>query len=112
MQTQTATKLFTGQPQPLGGLSNEDELAKACPDKFKSGNSWSDYAMQLFFKGGNISNWKWKSDDKAERNRQMGCFRGVLGTFSLRHEDKEAVAGWMLSEMLTEVPEYVPGKKN
>ena len=42
----------------------------------------------------------------------MGCFQGVLGTFGLRHEDKEAVAGWMLSEMLAEVPEYIPGKKN
>lgn len=109
MEAKTATVLFTGQPQPLGGLSNEDELAKACPDEFRSDNPWSDYAMKIFFEGGSTANWKWKSDDKAERNRQIGCFQSVLGTFSLPHEDKEAVAGWMLSEILTEVPEHIPG---
>lgn len=111
MQTQS-TVLFSGRPEPFGGLSNEDELVKACPDKFKGDNAWSNYAMQLFYKGGNIANWKWKTEDKTERHRQLGCFRGLLGTFGIKHEHKEAVAGWMLSEMLSEIPEYVPGEKN
>lgn len=101
-------KLFAGKPQLFGGLSNERELAEVCPDEFKSGNVWSSYAMKLFFCGGNIGNWEWKSDDKEICKHQMGCFNGLLGTFDLRHQDKEAVAGWMLSEMLTEVPEYIP----
>ena len=105
METQTATGLFAGQPQVLGGLSNEDELARACPVEFKNRNPWSNYAMRLFYSGGNIANWKWKSNDEAERSRQMGCLHGLLGTFGLPHEDKGAVAGWMLSEMLAEVPE-------
>ena len=104
--------LFTGVPQPLGGLSNEDELTETCPDEFKGNNPWSSYANQIFFRGANISNWKWKSDDEGEQQRQIGCFHGLLGTFGISHEDKSAVAGWMLSEMLTEVPEYVPGKEN
>ena len=112
METQTTSPLFAGQPWPLGGLSNERELAKTCPPKFKNGNAWSSYASRVFFGGANIANWKWKSDDEAVRRHQKGCFHGLLGTFDLKHEDKEAVAGWMLSEMLTEVPEYVLGKKD
>jgi hypothetical protein len=100
-------QLFAGSPEPFGGLNNEDELAKACPEEFQGDNPWSDYAMKLFYFGGNIKNWKWKSEDKAVKNKQFACFHGLLGTFGLRNEDKEAVAGWMLSEMLTEVPEYI-----
>lgn len=108
---QAATLLFAGRPEFLGGLTNEEELAKACPGQFRDDNSWSNYTMQLFFRGGTVSNWEWKSDDKAERTRQFNCFHGLLGTFGLSQADKEAVAGWMLSEMLKEVPEYIPPKK-
>ena len=100
--------LFAGQPEPLGGLTNEDELARLCPDEFKDDNQWSHYAMQLFYRGGNIANWKWKTDDLQTRCRQRACFNGLLVTFGLSHEDKTSVAGWMLSEMLSEVPERVP----
>jgi hypothetical protein len=41
---------------------------------------------------------------RQQKNKQFSCFRGLLGSFCLPHEGKEAVAGWMLSEMLTEVP--------
>lgn len=104
--------LFIGKPELLGGLSNEQELAQACPEKFKDNNPWSTYAMKLFYMGGNIENWKWKSNDLAERSTQRNCFEGLLGSWDVRHEDKESIAGWMLSEMLTEVPVYVPNKTN
>lgn len=105
-------ELFAGEPNFLGGLSNEQELALVCPKKFKEENPWSSYAMKLFYKGGNIANWKWKSDDLAERNTQRNCFEGLLGSWDVRHEDKGSIAGWMLSVMLTEVPVYVPNKTN
>ena len=108
----TTIQLFAGQPEPFGGLSNERDLAKACPPEFKKDNAWSSYASRVFFNGANIANWKWKSTDEAVRRHQKGCFHGLLGTFDLSHQDKEAVAGWMLSEMLTETPKYVPGKKD
>jgi hypothetical protein len=104
-------KLFAGKPEMLGGLTNEDELAGLCPEEFKKKNSWSDYAMTLFYRGGNIANWKWKSDDDTLRKHQRGCFSGLLGTFGLRHQDKQSVAGWMLSEMLSEVPEHIPSEE-
>jgi hypothetical protein len=104
-------RLFAGQPGILGGLSNEDELAGLCPEEFKNKNPWSDYAMKLFYRGGNIANWKWKSNYGSARRHQRGCFSGLLGTFSLPYQAKTAVAGWMLSEMLSEVPEYVPDEE-
>jgi hypothetical protein len=104
-------RLFAGHPGILGGLSNEDELAKLCPKEFEKNNPWSDYAMKLFFCGGNIANWKWKTDDTVTRRHQRDCFSGLLGTFELSHNDKTAVAGWMLSEMLAEVPAYVPNEE-
>lgn len=103
--------LFEGEPGFLGGLSNEAELAKQCPDSFKGRNAWSDYASDIFFKGANIKNWKFKDPDKKVQQKQMSCFKGLLSSFDIAHEDKEAVAGWMLSEMLIEVPEYQSPKE-
>ena len=107
----TTTILFAGEPEMLGGLSNERELVKECPPEFLRDNPWSDYASKAFFQGAKIVNWTWKSNDPAERRRQMACFQGLLGTFGIGHNEKESVAGWMLSEMLAEVPEYVPPDK-
>ena len=102
--------LFEGEAGLLGGLSNEEDLVKQCPDSFKENNSWSDYASKLFFSGGTIGNWKYKDTEKEKQIKQFSCFKGLLSTFGIPHEDKEAIAGWMLSEMLVEVPKYVPKK--
>jgi len=103
------SKLFSGRIEPMGGLSNENELAKECPADFKnSHNPWTNYACHLFFEGANIGNWKWKSTDKKEKSKQLKFLHGLLSGFGLGHAEKEAVAGWMLSEMLSEVPEHVP----
>lgn len=103
-------KLFSGTPGFLGGLSNEEKLVKLCPDEFKTENPWSHAASLLFFCGGKTTDWKWRSPDKAERGRQRACFEGLLRGFGLQHESKEAIAGWMLSEMLSEVPEVETSK--
>ena len=105
-------RLFAGEPGVFGGLSNEDELVKICPDEFiDRHNKWSEYCSKIFFSGADISNWKWKVEHKTEQLNQLRCFRALLGSFAIKHEHKEAVAGWMLSEMLTEVPEYLKGKE-
>lgn len=100
--------MFTGESSYFGGLSNEIELAEKCPEEYKTDNLWSQYAMMLFFRGGNISNWEWQSEDIEECKKQRACFHALMGSFGLPHEDKEAVAGWMLSKMLKKVPEYLP----
>jgi len=89
-----------------GEKLDEFELSEVCPSEFIKRNLWSDYADYLFFNGGNISNWKWKSANKEERDWQLGCFSSILGTFTLSHQEKIAVGGWMLSEMLAEIPNY------
>ncbi len=104
-------QLFSGSPLPFGGLSNELELAKACPPEFRKLNPWSAYADRLFFAGADISNWQWTSSNPDVRSKQLACLRGLLGTFELSHDDKEAVSGWMLSQMLAAVPEHLPPQR-
>ena len=101
-------ELFSGEAMPLGGLSNEEELVKLCPREFyEPSNPWSTLGMKIFHKGAVISNWKWKSDDLEVKEDQAACLHGLLGTYNIGHHDKRAVAGWMLSEMLSEVPEHI-----
>lgn len=109
--TQLRETMFSGTPNPFGGLSNEDALVRACPKNFKETNPWSDYAMRLFFSGGDISKWNWKTSDIEVAKKQKAVFSSFLRSWGPKHEDKEAVAGWLLSEMLEEVPEYVEAKK-
>jgi len=104
-------KLFAGEGQLFGGLSNEEELIEICPAEFKNGNAWSSYAMALFYEGANIKNWKWKLTDNKAKGHQLSCLKGLLGTFGIPHQDKLAIAGWMLSEMLNEIPEHIPVPK-
>lgn len=99
-----SSTLFSGTALGFGGLSNEKELVAACPQEFKKTNAWSYAAMMYLCGEVNASAWTLKSPDDAERQRQRHCFRGLLSGFDLSHEDKAAVAGWMLSEMLSEVP--------
>ena len=96
--------LFAGKPGFLGGLSNERELVRHCPADFKRGNKWTKAASTIFFRGADPSKWAWRTTDRGERQKQLACLRGALMGFDLKHEDKEAICGWMLSEMLTEVP--------
>ncbi|MDD5696583.1 MAG: hypothetical protein PHO90_01240 [Candidatus Pacebacteria bacterium] len=102
----TKDDLFAGKPEPLGGLSNERDLVEICPDDFKSmANPWTDYAADLFYNGGSIKDWKWKTLDAEKQKQQLRCLSGILGGCDLGHEEKLALAGWMLSEMISEIPD-------
>lgn len=106
------TILFSGKASPFGGLSNEQELVNICPKEFKRDNKWSDLADMIFFKGADTRNWKYKSLDKDTQNKQKTCLMGLLSTFGIKHEDKSAVGGWMLSEILEELPNFLPNPKS
>lgn len=99
-------ELFAGKPGFLGGLSNEQDLVRYIPEKFKTwhGNDWTRFAENIFFRGEDMSKWVWRSNDLEERKRQRACLRAALGGWDLPHEQKVMLCGWMLSEMLTEVP--------
>lgn len=106
MSTSTnTTDLFAGTPSPFGGLSNERELVAVIPDEFRRhNNAWTRYAGTVFFRGADLRSWKWRATDAQTQKRQMACFKAAISGWDLAHEEKEALCGWMLSEMLTEVP--------
>lgn len=109
-ETTAVEQLFAGQPRLFGGLSNERELVAMLPPEFPARfvrpftNPWIEAASRIFFAGAKTSEWKWRSEDADVRQHQIECFAGALKGFDLKHEEKEALCGWMLSEMLTEVP--------
>lgn len=107
MKDQTAMKdqLFSGTVNIIGCLSNEHELVKHIPKEFRDWNNpWCRHSMDIFFRGGNTKDWKWRSSDQQVRNQQLRCWKAALSSFETKHEDKVALVGWMLSKMLTEVP--------
>ena len=89
-----------------------DNLSEKCPMEFgDSSNEWTAYAFKVILgKGATIENWEWKSDDELTRQEQLKYFRAVCSSpreCSSRHW---RIAGWMLSEMLIKVPEYISKK--
>ena len=100
--------LFTGEAQPTGGLSNEDELAVACPPEFDSNNPWAQYAERLFYLGADISSWEYTDETPDKARPKLLRLHALLGSFELDQDRKFAVAGWMLSIMLSALPEFVP----
>jgi hypothetical protein len=78
---------------------------KLCPKEFKKeGNPWSVYANKIIESGQIDSRgWQWKTEDKEEREKQLFILDKWLGIF-LPCKEKIAAAGWMLSEILSEVP--------
>lgn len=100
--------LFSGTSGSMGGLSNERELVEKCPVQFREENAWSAYANLLYYFGGATIAWQWKTADENEKRAQLMCLQLLVGSFDLMHEDKMAVAGWMLSCMLHDVPIHTP----
>lgn len=83
----------------------EQELVRHIPAEFQKGNKWTDAANAIFFSGSKVSNWKWKTKNEKERSHQFKCFRVLLSSWNLKHEQKQALCGWALSEMLTSPPQ-------
>lgn len=105
MGLQEAEKLFAGSCMPRGGLSNARELGELCPAEFRGDNPWTKAATEFFHLRLKPSNWHWASKDSKECLIRLSCFLGIFASTSLVYDDKMAVAGWMLSEMLAEVPQ-------
>lgn len=104
--------LFKGEQEEFGGLGNESDLLEICPAEFKKNhyNKWVKYAEAMYCYGADVSDWKWKSDHEKEREKQWSCLQAILKSPDLSQNDKNALAAWMLSEMLLEVPKYLPLK--
>lgn len=95
----------------FGNIPNYSEVLEACPKEFFSNryNEWSEFAMKIFFKGltkDEFAQLVFKSNDANVQTAQLTYLQAWLGSYVPRHEDKEAVCGWLLSEMLTECPKF------
>ena len=110
MNAPTEPELFSGKPLSMGGLSNELKLVKLCPPEFRSDNPWSDLAARELRHPAETSNWKWKIKYAFMREQYLDRYHALLGSEGLEFPDRIAIGGWMLSEMLTEVPQYIPEK--
>lgn len=99
--------LFSGTAKVFGGVTNEAELDKTCPGEFRDPrNPWNAYVRYLLEPGSNKRASKFKSNNLEEINKQIGLFKAIIRSFDLSRESKIAVASWMLSEILEEIPEY------
>ena len=106
--------LFSGIFCIDGGLTNDDMgyLSEKSPTGFgDSSNEWTKYAFKVIIEGGaSIENWEWKSDDELIKQKQLKYFRAICLSPRECSQRHWAIAGWMLSEMLINVPEYIARK--
>jgi len=108
--------IFVVGCSPFGGQTNVKELAELCPQEFKErSNLWKGHAIWLKCKDDSYiyylaRDWVWKSEDRSVRSRQLSCLLNLVNTKNdmISRNDISAVVGWMLSEMLNEVPNIVP----
>jgi hypothetical protein len=101
-----------------GRLTNEISLIRDCPLEFQTPiNPWTDYVLTLFKNGGGMfTNWEWQRfyanerANEAEKSKRQRCFADMFRTSnsSFPPAKRATVLGWMLSEMLVEVPVYKP----
>lgn len=104
MAKKTTNILFTGTPIFTGGLTNEQELAGACPESFTMDNEWVAFAKTVTATGIRVAEWRWRTKPGFERLHQVGCLLALLGSTDLSQDKKWSIAGWMLSEMLEVIP--------
>lgn len=100
-----SSSLFDGKILGPGNVSNEKELTVLCPKEFfDSENPWSLCAAFFILHGTKMLGWKWKTQDYKVRVQQALHLEEIMASPTLEHDHRQAIAGWMLSEMLREVP--------
>ena len=80
-------------------------MADRCLDASRQGNAWNECVGRLSFQGASVAGRRWKSPVVVKRRSRAVCLSGLLESFGLKKDGKEAVAGRLLSEMLVEVSE-------
>lgn len=64
----------------------------------KDDNPYNKLFSTLFYKGGQLN---WKKDVSMERRELGGRYlKSIMSSFEPRHEDKEAVCAYILSELV------------
>ena len=107
-----ATNLLFARPVHTGGnggyVEGEMDLAKQCPSQFRSeSNPWREAVSK--YRSGNKrgvpKEWLFKSDlDENTKSRGRGILLHLLERRGALPEKLQAVAAWMMSELLGEPP--------
>lgn len=87
----------------FGGIPNMREVIAAVPAEFnRYNNPWCEAASSLFFHGGEVKVTKAANPEQAAA--MLRYLKTWMGSFEPRHEEKEAVCGWLLSLMMDKPP--------
>lgn len=106
------SKLFAA-PVGTPGTPTIVELFAECPKDFKLfSNQWYRLAAKVRSGGVNATNWKFKTTDPSERERQLLCMVAMTAAPHMLNDPEattmcDSIAAWMFSEALSELPDYV-----
>jgi|GEM_PF-1678797 len=80
------------------------QILEKCPDVFKGDSPWTAFVANLIRVGSaDTHSWKFR---KKEHNVCLIRLILLLGNKGIRFEERAYIGGWMLSEMLEEIPAY------
>lgn len=100
------SQLFSGPSVPQRELTEEEKLAAKCSEEFRSyDNEWTTYIAHGSYFGFHETTWKWKSDEQSREDQRKRLY-SVLESRYLTNREKHSTAGWLLSQMLMEVPPH------
>ncbi len=103
LESLVAVELLFARTVDDGEIKNLEILTSACPKVFHAGNRWVKYARKWEISRRQQDWWKWKATEKEVRNHQFKVLLAVQQS-GLEDESRLALEGWMLSEMLEEIP--------
>ncbi|MGO4316672.1 hypothetical protein [Agrobacterium sp. MCAB5] len=93
--------VFTGASAAFGARLNDYPPMSAVPEVRKEfRNAFS----TLFFRGGSLADFGLSIKPGLDRNQVMTALRSLMSSFDPKHEHKEAVVAWCLSEWCVETP--------
>ena len=98
--------IFQGKSKIFGGVTDIEMLIKSCPKDFYKKNLWSNFVNIIIYRDCYDQNqWDWKSTDRNVQQKQF-CYLSGLINAKISIENKLAITGWYLSNILKSVPEF------
>ena len=105
-------KLEAENQSPLTPLG-EEALRQQCPPPrfFEVHNPWVIVATKVYVQGAVIEEWKWRKISPYDRSMVFGLFHLLGSSKTLEPQIKCAIGGWILSDLLEEIPVHIPVQK-
>lgn len=90
-------------------IPNARDVISAIPAEFKKRNDWSEAASHIFFHGlsaKEMSALEIEAESQQQADAMVDYLHAWLMSYEPRHEDKEAIGGWLLSLMMQKPPKF------